>query len=135
MPFVSPYANLQVMLLNDRHPLPWIMTEKMVYECQLTGETHEVERHFRTDLASIPIAMAAIPVIGPMLVIRYFGRGVWMGARECALHDWLRTPDKYGNLPVPARVAHRIFRAALYEAGYPPDLCENYYSAVVAFNS
>jgi len=32
-------------------------------------------------------------------------------------------------------VAHSIFRKALIEAGYPPDLVENYYAAVRAFNS
>lgn len=123
------------MLLNDRHALPWILTEKLWYDSPLTGEMYEIERHFRTNLVSMPMALAAVPVIGQMLVIRYFGSGVWLGAREGALHDWLRTPDKDGNFIVPAHIAHKIFREALYDAGYPYDLCETYYSAVVAFNS
>lgn len=135
MSFVSPFANLQIMLLNDRISSPFIMTEKLVYECPLTGETYEVPKHFRTDLASIPMLLSALPVIGPTFVIRFFGHGVWKGAREGALHDWLRTPDTDGVLPVPAQIAHRIFREALYSADYPSDLCEAYYTAVKLFNS
>ena len=90
----------------------------------------------RTDLSSVPIAVSAIPVIGPLLVMRFFGKGIWLGAEEGILHDWLRRPDKITGLPpVPARVAHRIFRGALYKRGYPPDLCELYYQAVLRFNS
>jgi hypothetical protein len=132
MPFISPYANLQVMLLNDRHDKPWITLEKLVYESPLSGETYEVKKHFRTDLASIPKALI---LFAPPLAARFFGRGVWMGARESALHDSLRTKDEHGKYPVPAHLAHKIFREALYEAGYPSDLCENYYSALMMFNS
>lgn len=135
MSFISPFANLQMMLLSDRHPLPWITTEKLVYESPLTGDEYEVLQHFRTDLASIPKALILLPGIGQAAFMRFFGAGVWMGAREAVLHDYLRRPDKAGRLPVPAKVAHLIFREALYEAGYPPDLCEAYYAAVVAFNS
>lgn len=132
MPFVSPYANLQVMLLNDRHEKPWIMLEQLWYESPMTGEIYEIPKHFRLDLVSIPKALI---LFAPPLASRFFGRGVWLGARESALHDWLRTLDKDGNYLVPARVAHRLFREALYSSNYPPDLCEAYYSALILFNS
>jgi hypothetical protein len=32
-------------------------------------------------------------------------------------------------------VAHKVFREALYKAKYPPDMVENYYRALVLFNS
>lgn len=135
MPFVSPFANVQVMLLSDREMFPWLTLEPLVYEDPVTGETFTVERNFRTDGASIPIALSLVPVIGPLLSMRYFGGGIWLGFREGVLHDRLRRKDKEGNTLVPAHVAHKIFRGALYDAGYPADLCENYYAAVVAFNS
>lgn len=129
MPFVTP---LRLQFLDDRSVFPWITTDELVYESELTGETYIVPRHFRTDGASVPEMVAAVPVIGPALFMRYFGRGVFHGFKQGVLHDWLR---RGAPPPVPAAVAHRIFRAALYEAGYPPDMCENYYAAVVAFNS
>lgn len=135
MPFVSPYANVQAMLLNDRHAKPWMLLERLEYDDPITGERYTVEKNFRTDGSSVPIALAAVPVIGPMLVIRFFGGGVFKGFREGVLHDRLRRPDEHGNLLVSAKVAHLIFRGALYEAGYEPDICENYYAALVAFNS
>lgn len=135
MSFISPFANLQVMLLNDRHTLPWITTEKLVYESPLTGEEYEVPKHFRTDLVSVPTALAALPGIGTAVLLEFFGTGVWMGAREGALHDYLRRPDKDGETPVPPIVAHRVFREALYAANYDPELCEMYYTAVKLFNS
>jgi len=130
MPFVSPSANLQVMLLNDRAAKPWAMLEKLEFYSEITGETYIVPKHFLTDLASVPKAIVLLPIIGLALFLRFFGSGVWLGAREGALHDWLRQqPD------IPAKVAHLIFREALYDAGYPEDLCENYYEAVRRFNS
>lgn len=127
--FTTP---LQVLFLDDRSEFPWLTLGELVYECELTGETYTVPRHFRTDGASVPMALAAVPVVGTALANRYFGRGVWQGFKQGVLHDYLRRGD---NPPVTAAVAHRIFRQALYEAGYPPDLCEAYYAAVVAFNS
>lgn len=132
MSFVSPYNNPKIMLLNDRGPMPFLLLEKLVYECEVSGEVYEVPANFRTDFASIPKALLLIPVVGQALFTRYFGNGVWQGAREAILHDFLRRGD---NPPVTAAVAHRIFRSALYEAGYPPDLCESYYAAVVMANS
>jgi hypothetical protein len=130
MPFVTP---LVVQFLDDRSEFPWITVEPLVYECELTGETYTVPKHFRTDGSSIPEAIALIPVVGQALFLRYFGPGgVFHGFKQGVLHDYLRRGD---NPPVPAAHAHRIFRAALYEAGYPPDLCETYYQAVVTFNS
>jgi hypothetical protein len=130
MPFISPYANVKAMLLNDRAKKPWIQLEKLEFYSETTGETYVVPKHFRHDGASVPAAIVAVPVVGPLLFLRFFGKGVFQGFREGVLHDWLRQqPD------IPAKVAHLIFREALYEAGYPSDLCENYYAAVKLFNS
>lgn len=129
MPFTTP---LKLQFLDDRSEFPWITLAPLVYECDLTGETYTVPKHFRTDGASVPKALAAIPVAGQGLVIRYLGNGVFHGFKQGVLHDFLRrgpTP------PVPAHLAHKIFRNALHEAAYPPDLCEMYYSAVKLFNS
>lgn len=132
MGFETP---LVVQFLNDRSIFPWITTAPLVYVSALTGETYTVPKHFRTDGASIPKALIALPVVGQGLALRFFGAGVWLGFKQGVLHDWLRRPDKAGRLPVPAYLAHRIFREALYEAGYPPDLCETYFYAVKTFNS
>ncbi|WP_448508812.1 DUF1353 domain-containing protein [Immundisolibacter sp.] len=123
MPFLTP---LNVQLLNDRAELPWITLSPLVYDSPLTGETYEVPKHFRTDGASIPKALIAIPA----LALRYFGEGVWQGFKQGVLHDYLRRTNV-----VPPYVAHAVFREALYDADYPPDLCETYYAAVKAFNS
>lgn len=134
MPFISPYNNPKVMLLSDRHILPWITLEQLVYESPLTGETYVIPKHMRTDAASIPKALVLVPVVGPALFQRFFGRGVWQGFREAILHDYLRT-KKDGAYPVPSSMAHSIFEEALTEAGYPEDLIENYVAAVRTFNS
>lgn len=135
MPFVSPFTNLNVMLLNDRHPLPWILTEKLIYESPLTGEEYVIPRHFRTDLVSIPKALAALPGVGTYMMLQFFGTGVWMGARESVVHDWLRRPNKETGVPPVAPVlAHRIFREALYFGNYTPEMIELYYRAVTAFD-
>lgn len=125
-------TSLDVRLLNDRSMFPWITLEPLQYESELTGETYTVPRHFRTDGASLPAALVALPVMGQGLFLRYFGQGVFQGFKQGVLHDYLRRGP---NPPVPAHLAHRIFREALYAAGYPPDLCETYYAAVVLFNS
>lgn len=82
----------------------------------------------------MPKMLAALPGIGGFTVLKFMGEGIWMGAREAVLHDWLRTPNKQGELPVPPMVAHRIFREALYNADYNPEMIELYYQAVVTFN-
>lgn len=136
MAFVSPFANLNLMLLNDRHKSPWILTEKLVYESPLTGEDYEIPKHFRTDLVSMPKMLAALPGVGSFIVLNFLGRGMWLGAREAVLHDWLRTSNKEtGRLPVPPIVAHRVFREALYSANYDPEMIEMYYTAVATFNN
>lgn len=133
MPFNT---SLVVQLLNDREQFPWITLAPLEYESELTGETYTVPAYFRTDGASLPAALVAVPVVGQALFLRYFGQGVFQGFKQGVVHDFLRRPDKVtGKTPVVAHVAHKIFREALYEAGYPEDLCETYYSAVVAFNS
>lgn len=130
MPFVSPHANFHGMLLDGRHEYPWISLRPLEYEDPLTGVLYIVPANFRTDGASVPKALIALPVIGQALAMRFMGQGLWLGFREGVLHDYLRRNDK-----VPARLAHRIFRTALFEAGYPDDLVESYYLAVMKFNS
>lgn len=125
-------TQLTVMLLDDRSKFPWITLSPLVYESELTGETYTVPKHFRTDGASVPSAIAAIPIIGQALFIRYFGKGVYQGFKAGVLHDFLRRGP---NPPVPAHIAHKIFREALINAGYPDDLVSNYYAAVSTFNS
>lgn len=126
MPFTSP---LQVQYLNTRSVFPWITLAELEYESPLTGETYIVPKHFRTDGASVP---SFLILMNPPLAMRFMGTGVWHGFREGVLHDFLRRGP---NPPVPAAVAHRVFREALYDAGYPEDLCEAYYAAVKLFNS
>lgn len=130
MSFVTP---LKVQLLSDRHKYPWILTAPLVYESALTGETYSVPKHFRTDGSSVPRALI---LMAPPLAMRFMGAGIWMGFKSGCLHDFLRRPDKAtGKPPVPAKVAHLIFREALTDAGYPDDLISSYYAAVVTFNS
>lgn len=131
MPFLSP---LKMQLLNDRSQFPWLTLEKLVYESALTGGIYEVPRYFRTDGASVPKALISLPGVGPALFMRFFGKGVWQGFREGVLHDFLRR-KRDGVRPVPASVAHLVFREALTEAGYPPELIAMYYRAVKIFNS
>lgn len=123
------------MLLNDREQFPWITLAPLVYESSLTGEIYEVPANFRTDGASVPKALIAVPTIGPMLAMRFFGEGVWQGFKQGVLHDYLRRKRKDGTRPVTASVAHLVFKEALEEAGYPPDLVSAYYTALKLFNS
>lgn len=122
-------TSLQVQLLNDRGEFPWITLQPLEYECELTGESYTVPKHFRTDGASIP---RYLMLFAPALAARFMGQGVWMGFRSGVLHDFLRRGPKP---PVPAHLAHKIFREALYGDGYDPDLVEAYYAAVKLFNS
>lgn len=131
MPFTTP---LKVMFLDDRSEFPWITIEPLEYESMLTGEIYEVPKNFRTDGASLPMILAALPGFN-LLAQRYFGKGVWLGFKPGVLHDYLRRKREDGTTPVPAAIAHRVFREALYEAGYPHDLVETYYHAVKVFNS
>jgi hypothetical protein len=128
-------APLKVMLVNDRARFPWFVLEPQQYDCELTGETYIIERGFRTDGSSVPIAISHVPLVGAMLLTRYFGGGVFKGFREGVLHDRLRRKDAQGKTLVSPKVAHLVFREALYTAGYPEDMIENYYAAVRLFNS
>lgn len=130
MPFLTP---LKVQLLNDREEFPWITLEPLVYESK-DGTVYTVPKHFRTDGASIPKALLLLPGIGVALFQRYFGVGVWQGFKEGVLHDYLRR-KRNGTTVVEAVVAHRVFKEALEESGYPEDLVSNYYDAVRKFNS
>lgn len=141
MPFLD---DLHLQFLDDRSEFPFITTRPRSWQDPETGEIHTIPAHFRTDGASIPIALAALPVVGPALVLRYFGKGVFLGFGEGVLHDYLRRKPArwegdrvvgYGEPPVAAAVAHEKFRRALVEGGYPDDLVANYYEAVRAFNS
>lgn len=134
MPFLYPNDQVKVQLLNDREEFPWLTLDTLSYQDPLSGEVYTVPKYFRTDGASVPKALVCVPIVGPALFQRFFGEGVWKGFREGVLHDYLRR-KRNGILPVKAEVAHRIFRQALEEAGYPYDLVESYYSAVVKFNS
>lgn len=145
MPWVEGQSEVHVQLLNDRNVFPWLTTKQLAWYDPVLNRVFTVPKYFRTDGASIPIALAALPVVGPALVMRYFGSGVFQGFREGVLHDYLRRKapvlDDSGNIaghhpaPIPAADAHRIFRDALIDGGYPEDLVENYYAAVKAFNS
>jgi hypothetical protein len=130
VPFLTP---LKVQLLNDRAKFPWITLEPLVYEAK-DGTIYTVPKHFRTDGATVS-PLISVPIIGQALALRFFGEGVWQGFREGVLHDYLRRKRPDGTRPVPAAVAHRIFKEALEEAGYPYDLVESYYDAVVKVNS
>ena len=131
MPFLTP---LKLQLLNDRAEFPWLTLDVLVYTDK-KGNIHTVPKYFRTDGSSHPIAIAAIPVIGPMLVMRHFGSGVFMGFEEGVLHDWARRKRQDGTRPMSAADAHLLFKEALEEKGYPEDLVQNYFAAVVKFNS
>lgn len=127
-------APLKVMLIDDRAEFPWFVLEPQQYECELTGDTYIIPRGFRTDGASVPIAIAAVPLVGAALAIRYFGGGVFKGFRQGVLHDFLCRKNASGNTPVTKKVAHLVFREALYSAGYPEEMIENYYAALRMFN-
>lgn len=145
MPWVEGSSELDVRLLNDREQFPWLTLKPLAFYDPETGLTFTVRKYFRTDGASIPIALAALPIVGQALVIRYFGQGVWQGFKEGTLHDFLRRQrailDNLGNIvgyespPVTAEVAHRIFGDALRLGRYPEDLIENYVAAVRTLNS
>ena len=107
--------------------MPWLTLSPLVYESELTGETYTVPRYFTTDGASVPSALVALPVVGFLLFKRYFGSGVWHGFRAGVLHDYLLKS-------IPKHIAHKVFREALYSEGYPEDLCETYYAAVVDYS-
>lgn len=132
MPFTNEEGDLKMQLLNDREVFPFITLSTLSYYSPLTGQTYTVPKYFRTDGASVPKALILFPLVGPALFQRFFGRGVWQGFKQGVLHDYLRRGD---HPPVPAAIAHAVFKEALYDAGYPEDLCENYYAAVVSFNS
>lgn len=134
MPFISPYNNVKVQLLNDRAKYPFLTLEVLVYEYPPTGECFEVKKYFRTDGASVPKLLVATPIIGPAIFQQFFGQGVWQGFQEGVLHDWLRTPVN-GVYPVEAAKAHEIFKYALEERGYSEALVTAYYNAVKLFNS
>lgn len=135
MPFTDDANTLVTQFLDDRSEFPFVTLAPLSYFSPLTGETYTVPRYFRTDGASVPVAIAAVPVIGPALLQRYFGHGVFHGFKQGVLHDYLRRPRDDGTTPVPAETAHAVFREALEDAGYPSDLVENYFAAVKAFNS
>ena len=130
--FVGP--PLKVMLIDDRAQFPWFVLEPQQYESDLTGETYIIPRGFRTDGSSVPIAISAVPIVGAALLAKAFGGGVFKGFREGVLHDFLRRKRADGTRPVPAGVAHKVYREALYKGGSPPDMIETFYNAVRIFN-
>jgi hypothetical protein len=135
MPFTDDANELDLRFFDDRSEFPFLTLQPLEYFSPLTGQTYTVPKYFRTDGASVPVAIAAIPVVGPELLMRYFGHGVFHGFKQGVLHDYLRRKRPDGTTPVPAETAHAVFREALADAGYPSDLVENYFAAVKAFNS
>lgn len=131
MPFLTP---LKVQFLSDSSKFPWITLEPFSYEAK-DGTIYTVPKHFRTDFASIPKALMAVPIIGQALAMRFFGNGTWLGVKSAVLHDWARRKQKDGTRPMPAAKAHRLFKEALEEEGLPEDVVANYFAAVKTFNS
>jgi len=131
MPFLTP---LKVQLLSDKSEFPWITLEPFVYESK-DGTVYTVPKNFRTDFASVPKALMAIPIVGQALAMRFFGNGTWLGVKPAVIHDWARRKDHNGITPMPAASAHLLLKECLEESGYPEDLVGSYYNAVVAFNS
>lgn len=124
------FTSLDVTLVDDREEFPWEVISPLIWEDPETKEIHEVPIGFRTDGASIPMILSMIPIVGPALALRHFGKGIWFGFKEGVLHDFLRRND-----PIPPSEAHLKFKRALIEGGYPEDLIANYYDAVRRFNS
>ena len=132
MPWLDP---LRFELVDEHDRYPWAVAEDMRWQDPETGEIHTVKRGFRTDGSSHPKAIMAVPLFGQLLSMRHFGNGMWKGFAAGVLHDSLRSPDEDGNSPIPAQNAHYKFKLALAEDGWPEDVIENFYAAVVRFNS
>jgi hypothetical protein len=132
MPWLDP---LRFELVDERAEFPWAVIGPMRWMDPETREVHTIPDGFRTDGSSFPKQMMAIPIIGQFLAMRHFGNGIWVGFAAGTLHDCLRRGDENGVPPVPAHVAHWKFKLALQEDGFPYDVVENYYAAVVKYNS
>lgn len=126
---------LRFELVDEHSDFPWAVVGPARWQDPETGEIHEVEDGFRTDGSSVLKALIAIPVVGQLLALRMFGSGMWLGFAAGVLHDRLRRADENGLTIVPPHVAHEKFRRAMIEDGHPSDVVENYYAAVVRFNS
>jgi hypothetical protein len=131
MPFITP---LKLQLLNESSEFPWILLEDYSWQDPDTDEVFTAPKHFRTDGASVPIAIAAIPVIGQALVMKMFATGMFKAFKPGVIHDWARR-EKDGTRPMPAADAHLLLKRIMEEQGYPEDIVEAYYKAVVTFNS
>ena len=120
MPFLT---TLELRLISDRSPFPWMTTQVLSWQRPSTGQVFSTPKYFRTDGASIPFAVACIPVVGPMLLARYFGAGLWLGFREGVLHDAItRGPEPMVTMDE----GIAIFREALTESGYAQDMIDTY---------
>jgi hypothetical protein len=132
MPWLDPR---RFELIDEHAEFPWAVIGPLRWMDPETGEIHAIPDGFRTDGSSFPKLMMAIPFIGAFLSMRHFGNGMWLGFAGGTLHDYLRRSDENDNTPVPPDVAHLKFKRALIEDGFSEDVVENYYAAVVKFNS
>lgn len=128
MPFLT---DLELRLISDRSPFPWMTTQSLKWQHPDTGQIFESPKYFRTDGASIPFAVACIPVLGPLLVSQYFGAGLWLGFREGVLHDFITK----GPVPMVGKhEAVEIFRIALTESGYTAQMIDAYCQGLTLYN-
>lgn len=131
MPFLDP---LNMQLLNESNVFPWMLLERFRWQDPATGEIYEAPKYFRTDGASIPIEISAVPVIGQALIMRLFATGMFKAFKPGVIHDWARRKVN-GVRPMPAAQAHLLLKNIMTEQGYPQDIIDDYYAAVVKFNS
>jgi hypothetical protein len=84
------------------------LTEPLIYESDLTGDTFTVPRGFCTDFASVPRLPLAFMLVGDT------------ANRAAVLHDWLYTTRKDGRHPVPDRAtADALLKEAALATGAP----------------
>ena len=131
MPFITP---LKLQLLNESNVFPWILLDDFSWQDPETGEVHTAPKHFRTDGASNRIEIGLIPLIGMPMLMRMFATGMFKAFKPGVIHDAARRKVN-GVRPMPAAEAHLLLKRIMEEQGYPQDLVDSYYAAVVAFNS
>lgn len=131
MPFITP---LKMQLLNEDNVFPWLLLEPFTWLDPETGEEYTAPKYFRTDGASVPPAIALVPIVGPALLTRLMATGMFKAFKAGVIHDWARRAIN-GVRPMPAADAHKLLRKIMIEQGYPMDIVEDYYNAVVIANS
>jgi len=131
MPFITP---LKMQLLNEDNVFPWILLDDFIWEDPVTGEQHKAKKHFRTDGASNRIELGLIPIIGMPMLMRMFATGMFKAFKPGVIHDAMRRKVN-GVRPMSAAEAHLLLKRIMEEQGYPQDVVDAYYAAVVTFNS